>query len=69
MVHTPGFGGAVMPTEEIQARMQELHGCVCLSHTCVCTVTGPVCASVCVKMLVSLLAQEHGWEVLLFTQA
>lgn len=37
MVHTPGFGGADMPTEEIQARMEALHGCVCLSHTCVCT--------------------------------
>lgn len=73
MVHTPGFGGAVMPTEEIQAWMQELHGCVYLSHTCVCTVCrkdiGPARASVCVKMLVSLWAQEHGWEVLLCTHA
>lgn len=36
MVHTPGFGGADMPTRETQARMEALHGCVCLSHTCVC---------------------------------
>lgn len=37
MVHTPGFGGSNMATQEIQARMEALNGCVCLSHPCVCT--------------------------------
>lgn len=36
MVYTPGFGGADMPTQEIQARKEALHGCVLfIAHVCV----------------------------------
>lgn len=34
MVHTPGLGGADMPTEESQAAMEALHRCVCLLNIC-----------------------------------
>ena len=32
MVHTPGFGGAYVPTQEIQAGMEASHGLCCLFH-------------------------------------